>query len=756
MIYSIYRKEKAAKKAPPPPKRKTPKQATTSISEQQTQSSDSNNSTESESEETKKTSAPSRKQKSSNAKNTKPTAEEKRAGSKPRKGVKLPHKAVNEDYEGSQEKGIPVVDSRPGKKRSRAGRPRKEARGGRKKMGEGKKDRAVDVTELVPPQHAHILPTTAQKRGMRAVEQDGVDDDPMLPEEELRPLIVNELAEDGTFVVNEMQEEVRLWDAEVSCRGGYHWVLGDVNSLNFADDPYPPTFIPEGDPGPNIPGIANMHAIHVLEKFLPLQFWSKFAQETNAYRDRCNQDPLNADPDEEDVEEYLKNKPHEKKAWQQDYDLKWVPMSLGSSLRWFGLHVGMAIRPHHNTASYWDRETYGCLRADDYSNYMSRNRFNLVTKYMYLNYAAGEHFDANGKLLDPYHKIRPLIDICKQTWRDNWFIGEFNAIDEGKVAYSGTMCPVRIYDPDKPIKHGIKFFCANDSLTGYCWGVEPYTGSGHRIVDEDAWDFDNLNFGARIVLYFCSKAPRYVSIFTDRFYTTLRCVELCYERHNAFLTGTMMTNKPGMPWQHLCGFDQLNSQRGYYTWAWEPKKNLWAIMWKDRNVVPLISNRYGVSPEFIERGGGGKYKTSKLKATNVPYGRYRFKTGKMVVPYNKYMGGTDLWDKMRMALFYSIEAVSHCHKWWQKCFWGLIDGALVNAFICWRSVDPKRRSHMRFMTAIHQALVNNDFDTTGTWGPKSLMSPDVSRRMARKSPGKYARSPKNPIVMIPKLQSPGE
>jgi len=209
----------------------------------------------------------------------------------------------------------------------------------------------VDETELLPPQHAHILPTTAQKRGMRAVEQDGVVNDPMLPEEELRPLIVNELAEDGTFVVNEMQEEVRLWDAEVSCRGGYHWVLGDVNSLNFADDPYPPTFIPEGDPGPNIPGIANMHAIHVLEKFLPLNFWSKFAQETNAYRDRCNEDPLNADPDEEDVEEYLKNKPHEKKAWQQDYDLKWVPMSLGSSLRWFGLHVGMAIRPHHNTAS---------------------------------------------------------------------------------------------------------------------------------------------------------------------------------------------------------------------------------------------------------------------------------------------------------------------------------------------------------------------------------------------------------------------
>ena len=119
--------------------------------------------------------------------------------------------------------------------------------------------------------------------------------------------------------------------------------------------------------------------------------------------------------------------------------------------------------------------------------------------------------------------------------------------------------------------------------------------------------------------------------------------------------------------------------------------------------------------EVIERGGGGKYKTAKLKPTNVPYGRYTFATGKMVRPYNRYMGGTDMWDKLRMALFYSIEAVSHCHKWWQKCFWGLVDGALVNAFICWRSVDPSRRTHMKFMLSLHQALVNNQFDTTGTW-----------------------------------------
>jgi hypothetical protein len=213
-----------------------------------------------------------------------------------------------------------------------------------------------------------------------------------------------------------------------------------------------------------------------------------------------------------------------------------------------------------------------------------------------------------------------------QKWAENWFIGEFNSIDEGKVQYSGTMCPVRSYDPDKPIKHGIKFICANDSLTGYCWCIEPYTGAGHRVTGDSDEDFKELNIGERLVLYFASKSPAYTQFFTERWYTTPRLCELMYERYQCFLTGTMMANKKGVPWRHLCGFNQLDSDRGFYTWAWEKNKNLWAIMWKDRSVVPVISNRYGVEPELIERGGGGKYKTAKLKPTNVPYGRYMFTT----------------------------------------------------------------------------------------------------------------------------------
>jgi len=92
-------------------------------------------------------------------------------------------------------------------------------------------------------------------------------------------LIDNELPDAGIILADEVNNEIKIWDAEVSCRGGYHWVMGDVNSHTFADPPCTPTFVPNGTPGPKIPGLASMHAIEVLERFLPLKFWAEFSQE---------------------------------------------------------------------------------------------------------------------------------------------------------------------------------------------------------------------------------------------------------------------------------------------------------------------------------------------------------------------------------------------------------------------------------------------------------------------------------------------
>ena len=219
--------------------------------------------------------------------------------------MRLPTRTVHEEYEGRQEDGIPVVDSRPGKKRSRAGRKRKDSRRGRiSRQNERDESRNAELENINAPEVA-VLPSVQQLHARRAVEN-VIEEDPMLPEEIIRPLIVNELAADGNVLVPEMVEGMKIWDAEVSCKGGYHWYCGDVNWHTFPDPPASPTFVPSGTPGPNIQNLEHMHPILVLERFLPISFWTNFTQQTNAYRDRCTADPLNADDDEADEVESFK------------------------------------------------------------------------------------------------------------------------------------------------------------------------------------------------------------------------------------------------------------------------------------------------------------------------------------------------------------------------------------------------------------------------------------------------------------------
>ena len=95
-----------------------------------------------------------------------------------------------------------------------------EGRGRKKVHPNEKRQDAVDVNaEVVIPSEARLHPTAAQLLGQKAVDQEGIQDDPMLEEEILRPLIVNELTDDGIFVVDNLDNQVKIWDAEVSCTG---------------------------------------------------------------------------------------------------------------------------------------------------------------------------------------------------------------------------------------------------------------------------------------------------------------------------------------------------------------------------------------------------------------------------------------------------------------------------------------------------------------------------------------------------------
>jgi len=73
---------------------------------------------------------------------------------------------VEGTFDGDMRAGVPIVVSRPGKKRTRAGRKRADSRKGRKQARNLKGD-YVDKMEVLPPRSAQIRPTPAQLAGLR-------------------------------------------------------------------------------------------------------------------------------------------------------------------------------------------------------------------------------------------------------------------------------------------------------------------------------------------------------------------------------------------------------------------------------------------------------------------------------------------------------------------------------------------------------------------------------------------------------------
>ena len=110
-------------------------------------------------------------------------------------------------------------------------------------------------------------------------------------------------------------------------------------------------------------------------------------------------------------------------------------------LRWVGLNLGMTIEPKHRVSEHWREKTIGVMTPDTYVAVMSRNRYNLIHKFFYLNHARPEHH-VNGELIDKFHKIRPILELCNRTFKENWTLSRHVAIDEMMWPYGGLWLSV--------------------------------------------------------------------------------------------------------------------------------------------------------------------------------------------------------------------------------------------------------------------------------------------------------------------------
>ena len=328
-------------------------------------------------------------------------------------------------------------------------------------------------------------------------------------------------------------------------------------------------------------------------------------------------------------------------------------------LAFFGLNIAMGLLRLPQIRDYWSRNKVLCTPF--FSSVMSRDRFLNILKFLHLNDSSlqKKHGEEGH---DHLFKVRPLLEHLSAVFPLYYQPKQHLSIDEMMI---GTCCRISFlqYLPKKPTKWGIKVWVLCEAKTGYVLSVQVYTGSENNA--------DKKGVARRVVLDLLNgyQGKNHL-LYVDNFYTS---PELLIDllKIGVYCTGTIRTNRKHFPKELLPPNQSM--AMGNYRFATSEKFSLTAAWWKDRRDVFIMSSHHKQATEMVLKQPKG------LKdKTNIP-------CPSMIVDYNQHMGGVDLMDQH--ISYYSMSGRKTL-KWWKKVLWRLLDIAIINAWIIFKSNFP--------------------------------------------------------------------
>ena len=106
---------------------------------------------------------------------------------------------------------------------------------------------------------------------------------------------------------------------------------------------------------------------------------------------------------------------------------------------------------------YWS--TRGIFQTPIFSQTISRNRFQLIQRYLHFN-----DNNAAGTNNDRLYKIRTILGIVVEV-----------SLDEGTLTWQGRL-RFHVYNPSKITKYGVLVLMVSESSTGYICNLQTYDG----------------------------------------------------------------------------------------------------------------------------------------------------------------------------------------------------------------------------------------------------------------------------------------
>ena len=303
---------------------------------------------------------------------------------------------------------------------------------------------------------------------------------------------------------------------------------------------------------------------------------------------------------------------------------------------------------------YWARNMTFSLSA--FPQTMSRRRFEAIHKYFHsFNRRAVPKGNPDKLMI-----IRPVLEFILEKCRTLYIPTTTLSIDEGMLKWKGRLS-IRVYNPMKPIKYGIKFYFLCETRTGYVLDCIIY-----RWVTSTLRDIVFNLLGRHL--------GKGYQVFMDNYYNSVSLAEELYE-NKTHVSGTLRLPR-GAPnsLKNMAKSKSLN--RGEM--AFRRKGNTLVLIWQDIRLVSCVTTASDASTEDFT------HRRRVKRAGKFVYEEVTMQRPKLIRDYVNFMGGVDLFDQM--INYYAI--ARRTYKWTKKTIFYLIQLGLLNGYNLYRLYGP--------------------------------------------------------------------
>ena len=309
---------------------------------------------------------------------------------------------------------------------------------------------------------------------------------------------------------------------------------------------------------------------------------------------------------------------------------------------------------------------------------------------------------------DPLNKIRPMLNMIECNFMHVYTPKKNLSVDEASCPFKGRL-GFKMYNPRKPARFHIRLYQVCEADSGYCIGLEVFTGNKNSECIKISRPIDpTSNVTTKLVLGLlekCKLLDKGYHIYMDNYYSSPDLMEELYLR-STFSAGTCRSNRKCL--SKAVALAKLKPGQSCFRRAGP----LLCIKWCDKRSVLILSTIH----EAVEINTGKKDRHDNpiLKPESVH-------------EYTMNMRGCDLSDQ----LMTSYSMLRRSVKWWRKLFFHMFALCINNAYILYKKFNAHSRPHDTFMEDLAKYLIDSSLQscTVKVSRPRAPQLPNPTIRL---------------------------